>query len=60
MGLNYILAVVQATLAEDVAQRKRHRYVKEEQTLQRVRTDLETCDREQWLLDTLETENTLG
>ncbi len=60
MSLNYILAAVQATLAEDVANRKRHRYPKEEQTLQRVRADLATGDREQWLLDTLETEDTLG
>ena len=60
MSLNYILAAVQAALAEDVIRRKRCRYRQEEVTLQRVRTDLETCDREQWLLDTLETEDTLG
>ncbi len=60
MSLNYILAAVQATLAEDTARRKQQRYQREEQTLQRVRADLEVVDREQWLLDTLETEDTLG
>ncbi len=60
MSLNYVLAIVQATLTEDVAQRKRQRYTKEEQTLQIVRHDLEMVDREQWLLDTLETEEILG
>lgn len=60
MALNHIIAVLQATLAEETASRKRHRYPREEVTLQRVRTDLETGDREQWLQDTLETEAILG
>lgn len=60
MALAHIIASLQATLAAETASRKRQRYPKEEATLQRVRTDLETGDREQWLLDTLETENILG
>jgi len=60
MGLPYIIAELQATLQREQTTRKQTRYRQEEITLQRVRADLETGDREQWLQDTLETEAILG
>lgn len=59
MALESIIAVVKATLEEENQSRKRHRYQREEVSLGRVRVDLETGDREDWLQDTLETEDIL-
>lgn len=60
MALQHIIASLQATLAEEAASRKRHRYIREEATLQATRHALDKGDREQWLQDTLETEAILG
>ncbi len=59
MALESIIAVVKATLESENQSRKRHRYQREEVSLQRVRADLDTCNREEWLQETLETEETL-
>ena len=60
MGLPYIIAELQATLRREELHRKRHRYQREEATLQRVRSDLENGDREQWVQETRETAKILG
>lgn len=51
---------VRAQLQTERDSRKRHRYQREEVTLQRTRVALELGDREAWLQDTLETERILG
>lgn len=51
---------VQTQFNEEEASRKRHRYQREESSLQQVRQDLESGDREEWLQATLETERILG
>lgn len=56
MVLESIIAELRATLESESQSRKRRRYQREEQTVQRVRRDLATGDREQWLQDTLETD----
>ena len=60
MALESIIAQLRATLEVENQSRKRQRYQREEESLQRVRADLETGNREDWLQDTLETEDTLG
>lgn len=60
MALERIIAELQVTLQRERANQKRHRYHIEEVAVERVRADLETGDREQWLQDTLETEAILG
>ena len=60
MALEAIIAELRATLESEKQSRKRHRYQREEVSLERVRADLETGNREEWLKDTLETEDTLG
>lgn len=60
MALESILAVVKATLHRERQVQKHYRYLDEERRAERMRQDLESCNREQWLTDTLETEETLG
>lgn len=60
MGLSGIIAELKATLESEAASRKCHRYAKEEQVVSRVRADLATGNREDWLEDTLTVEQELG
>lgn len=60
MALEAIIAELRATLELERQSRKRHRYQREEVSLERVRADLETGNREDWLQEALETEETLG
>lgn len=60
MALSGIIASLKATFADEAASRKRHRYVREERSLQTTRRALATVDPEQWLQDTLDVERELG
>jgi len=55
-----VITRLHTTLERENQSRKRQRYQREEENLQRVRADLETGNREEWLQETLKTEDTLG
>lgn len=59
MSSDRIIAATCELLQQEQVSRKRHRYQREETRLQRMRVAL-AGDREQWLRDTLETEEVLG
>lgn len=59
MALKSIIAHLRATLESEKEHKKRFRYLLEEPSVERMRADLETGDREAWILETLETEDTL-
>ena len=60
MALESIIAELRAILESEKQSRKRHRYQREETAAERMRQDLETGNRENWLENCLETEDTLG
>ncbi len=55
-----ILAETCKLLQAKNTHRKRNRYYREEVSTARIRRILASADREQWVLDILETEETLG